>query len=375
MPLIRSHRIRIATLLLAALALAACESRPTSPGMRSPGDPAASHTVSSVDARGAFFVGNFNPPIADNPANAILRYDALGNFVDAFVPSDPTRYLIPCCFTFGPDDHLYASSPLFDAVLRFDGATGEFIDEFVSAPEGGITRIIIPQFGPDGHLYVGEFGAGLAAPSIRRYDGRTGEFIDVFVEPNGGGMVASADPQQFTWGPDGHLYVAAPVAGKVLRFDGSSGEFIDAFVANAEGRPPVGSGLVFGSDGMLYVGSPRAIARYDARTGAFVDVFVEPGSGGLSLSVGILFGPDGHLYVADAGSGAVLRYDGRTGDFIDEFIPRGRGGITGPRMIAFKMTTRVCHRPPGRLDQARTLSVGQLDAADHVRHGDSVGAC
>ena len=375
MPTIRSPRLRNTTLLLAVLALGACDARPTSPdGTRALRDADASGAAGAVDASGAFFVGNFSLPVGD-PANAILRYDARGNFIDAFVPSDMTRFAIPCCFTFGPDDHLYAASPLFDAVLRFNGATGEFIDEFVSAPEGGITRILIPQFGPDGNLYVGEFGAGFTAPSIRRYDGRTGAFIDVFVEPNGGGMVATPDPQQFTWGPDGHLYVSAPLAGKVLRFDGATGEFLDAFITNGDGRPPVGAGLVFGTDGLLYVGSPGAVARYDARTGEFVDVFVESGSGGSSLFVGILFGPDGHLYVADAGRGAVLRYDGRTGDFVDEFIPRGTGGISGPRMIAFRMTTKVCHRPPGRSDQAQTLSVGQLDAADHVRHGDRVGAC
>ena len=59
---------------------------------------------------------------------------------------------------------------------------------------------------------------------------------------------------------------------------------------------------------------------------------------------------------------------------IDEFIPAGRGGSSGPRVIAFKMKMRVCHRAPGDGGE-RTVSVGQLATADHVAHGDRVGAC
>jgi outer membrane protein assembly factor BamB len=177
------------------------------------------------------------------------------------------------------------------------------------------------------------------------------------------------------WGRDGHFYVAAPIAGKVLRFDGRTGAFIDAFISNQDGRPAVGSGLAFGPDGHLYVGGDDAVSRYDARTGEFIDVFVQPGSGGLSDPVGMLFGSDGHLYVASAASGSVLRYDGKTGAFIDPFIPAGRGGLSGPRMIAFKLWMTVCHAVAGRFGTGRTLSVSQLDAADHVAHGDRLGAC
>ncbi len=363
------HRVVSASLI--GLALAACEPPPTQPATALAPHTRQARGQDIASADGAFFVGNFGFPVGA-PNNGVLRYDARGAFVDAFVPSDLERFVIPCCFTFGPDDHLYVASPIFETILRFNGATGELIDEFVSAPEGGLGGVLAPQFGPDGNLYVGQFGADFASPSIRRYDGQTGAFIDVFVQPNGGGMVAAPDPQLFTWGPDGHLYVAAPVAGKVLRFDGRTGEFIDAFVTNLEGQRI--SGLVFGADGLLYVNSYDAVRRYDAGTGDLVDVFVEPGSGGLAEAVGMVFGPDGHLYVASAATGAVLRYDGSTGAFIDEFIPAGHGGSSGPRMIAFKTKMRVCHRAPGD-GEARTLSVGQLAAADHVAHGDRVGAC
>lgn len=363
------HRVLSASLV--GLALAACEPPATQPATAPAPQTRRAAGRDAASGDGAFFVGNFAFPIGA-PSNGVVRYDAQGAFVDAFVPSDLERFVIPCCFTFGPDDHLYVASPIFETILRFNGATGEFMDEFVSAPEGELGGILVPQFGPDGNLYVGQFGADFASPSIRRYDGQTGAFIDVFVQPNAGGMVAAPDPQLFTWGPDGHLYVAAPVPGKVLRFDGHTGEFIDAFVANLEGEGI--SGLVFGDDGLLYVNTHNAVRRYDARTGGFVDVFVQPGSGGLEGAVGMVFGPDRQLYVASATTGAVLRYDGRTGAFIDEFIPAGRGGSSGPRMIAFKMKMRVCHGAPGD-GEARMLSVGQLAASDHVAHGDRVGPC
>ena len=321
---------------------------------------------------GAFFVGNFLPGPAST--NGILRYTASGEFVDVFAPVGSGGLTIACCFAFGPDDHLYVGSPLTASVLRYNGATGQFIDVFVPAGSGGLTSPVVIAFGPDGNLYVGDFGAGRVQPAVRRYDGRTGTFIDVFVEANGGGMIGAPDPQFFTWGPDGHFYIAAPVAGKVLRFDGSTGDFLDVVVTNEAGRPPLSGGLAFGPDDALYVVGTAAVMRFDSQTGAFLDTFVPFGSGGLAGAVGILFGPDRNLYVSDFVLGSILRFDGRTGAFIDEFIPKGRGPISGPRSIAFKLKLIVCHRSPGN-QQNRTISVGQIDAADHVAHDDTVGPC
>jgi DNA-binding beta-propeller fold protein YncE len=366
----RPVAIRQSTVTL-AMTLLACEpNRPLSPAGTQRLS-AAKH-VSALEG-GAFFVGNFLP--GPGSTNGILRYTALGEFVDVFAPVGSGGLTIGCCLAFGPDDNLYVGSPLTASVLRYNGATGQFIDEFVTPGSGGLVSPVVIAFGPDGNLYVGDFGAGRAEPAVRRYDGRSGAFLDVFVEANGGGMVGAPDPQHFAWGPDGNVYVAAPAAGKVLRFDGRTGHFLDAFVTNEAGRPPVGGGLAFGPDGALYVASTAAVMRFDGRTGAYIDTFVASGSGGLSGTVGILFGPDGNLYVSDFVIGSVLRYHGQSGAFIDEFLPRGRGPISGPRTIAFKLKLQVCHRPPGHPHEARTISVGQLDAANHVAHGDDVGAC
>ena len=356
-----------------AMTLLACEpNRPLS--LVPANDPELSSTRNGAAlADGAFFVGNFLP--GTGSTNGVLRYTTSGLFADVFAPVGSGGLTIACCLAFGPDDNLYVGSPLTASVLRYDGATGQFIDEFVAPGSGGLVSPVVIAFGPDGNLYVGDFGIGRVNPAVRRYDGRSGAFLDVFVEPNGGGMVGAPDPQHFAWGPDGHLYVAAPTAGKVLRFDGATGDFLDVFVTNEAGRPPVGGGLTFGPDGSLYVGSAAAVIRFDGRTGAYIDTFVSLGSGGLTGTAGILFGPDGNLYVADFVLGSVLRYSGRSGMFVDEFIRRGNGPISGPRTIAFKLKLNVCHRPHGNPGNARTISVGQFDAADHVAHGDDVGAC
>src|SRR5438309_7558521 len=56
------------------------------------------------------------------------------------------------------------------------------------------------------------------------------------------------------------------------------------------------------------------VLRYDERTGDFLGEFVPSGSGGLSKPSGLIFGPDGNLYVGTPnGTNSILRYDGLTG--------------------------------------------------------------
>src|SRR5207249_6191735 len=99
-------------------------------------------------------------------------------------------------------------------------------------------------------------------------------------------------------------YIASQATHRILRFSGSTGAFLDEFVTAGSGDLDAPSGLVFGPDGNLYVGSTtrNTILRFDGTSGAFIDVFVPAGRGGLTVPVGLAFGPDGNLYVASARS-------------------------------------------------------------------------
>jgi streptogramin lyase len=305
------------------------------------------------------------------PPGQVLQYDSRsGRFLATLVPVGGAN-AGACCVAYGPDEHLYVTSPLTNEVGRYHGVTGEFIDIFVPAGSGGLVLPVVLAFGPDGHLYVGSNGNH----AVLRYDGRTGAFIDAFVPPGSGGM-AGYDPQLFTWGPDGHFYVASPFANQgILRFHGTTGAFIGKFTAAVPGYDGDG-GLLF-KDGYLYSASYsfNGVLRFDATTGAFVDVLVTSGSGGLNGPVGMRFGPDGHLYVAGGDSNNIIRYDGLTGAFRDVFVEPLVGGLQGPRDFVFKETTRVCHRAPGSTGPGRTLVVPHRAAQGHLAQGDKLGPC
>ena len=96
---------------------------------------------------------------------------------------------------------------------------------------------------------------------------------------------------------------------------------------------------------------------------------------GLSVPVGIAFGPDGNFYATSVGFSAILAYDGETGAFLGPLVPSGLGGIGGPRTLAWKAKTTVCHVPPGRNSKSKSLTIGYLSARDHLRHGDTLGPC
>ena len=88
----------------------------------------------------------------------------------------------------------------------------------------------------------------------------------------------------------------------------------------ANGGLDLSSGLAFGPDGNLYVGSLNTdeVLRYDGTSGAFLGAFVASGSGGLNGpgAGGLIFRPDGLLYVLSRATSSVLRYDAASGAFV-----------------------------------------------------------
>lgn len=157
-----------------------------------------------------------------------------------------------------------------------------------------------------------------------------GVFVDEQQLPLGTGLV---------FGPDGDLYVASPQTDEILRFDGTTGESLGVFVAAGSGGldVPAITSLLFRPDGNLYVPGRDShnVLRYNGTTGAFIDEFVTAGSGGLDRPKGMVFGPDGNLYVGSSTTDEVLRYNGTTGAFVDVFVSAQSGGLQEPRGLAF----------------------------------------
>ncbi len=157
------------------------------------------------------------------------------------------------------------------------------------------------------------------------------------------------------------LLVADEASGQVLRYDGQTGASMGAFVSQGSGGLCGGNfvgpgGMVFGSDGHLYVTCAEndvgLVLRYDGDTGAphpgphggiGTAEFVRDESGQLLVPHGLAFGEDGNLYVASRGqlgtspgdADRVLRYDGSTGALLDVFVDTSSGGLDGPTGIVF----------------------------------------
>ncbi len=148
-----------------------------------------------------------------------------------------------------------------------------------------------------------------------------------------------------TIGPDGRVYIASETTDEVLRYDAATGAFMGAFVSDdpATAMDETGglagpSGVVFGPDGGLYVGSfnSDAVLRYDGRSGAFDRIFVAPGSGGLNgPDAGMAFGPNGDLFVPSFWNRRVKRYDGGTGAFVVNAFTPAVSGLRNPRAVVF----------------------------------------
>ena len=169
------------------------------------------------------------------------------------------------------------------------------------------------------------------------------KYSDAFVPFSSTGSILKDQPLTMTAGTYGIKVVST--LGVMQNFNGTDGFIVyqvadpggdldETFVSAGAGGLDASEGLVFDSQGNLYVSSEKSdnILRYDS-TGIFDKVFAS--GNGLKKPLGITFGPDNHLYIANENDAAIYRFDGTTGDFIDIFVADGSGGIIKPADVAF----------------------------------------
>lgn len=205
------------------------------------------------------------------------------------------------------------------------------------------------------------FLAAFSSNSVSRHDLRTGQVTAILQPPELSGVLGAAV------GPDGALYVCSESNDRVLKFDPASAGLIEAFIVDDPntGLDETGgldgpAGIVFGSDGRVYVASfnTDAILRYDARSGLFLDVFVPSNLGALNgPDAGMAFGPDGALYVPSYFTHRIKRYDGQSGAFLGDFMSFS-DGLRNPRSVLFHSDGSVYVTSEGNDTVFRCDSVG-----------------
>ncbi|NKB89314.1 MAG: hypothetical protein GKS06_13935 [Acidobacteria bacterium] len=153
------------------------------------------------------------------------------------------------------------------------------------------------------------FAANLSSHSVSQHDGNSGESLGDFVASGAGGLVG---PTGIAFGPDGDLYVGSSGSNQVLRFDGDTGEPIDVFTKSAIERP---FSIIFSPDGDLLVSSRDQILRINPEGQILGEAVV---SDKLRQPIGLRFGPENKLYVANSRGDNVLVFDWPSGTLVNE---------------------------------------------------------
>ena len=250
-------------------------------------------------------------------SNKVGRYDQrTGAYIGDFQAAGLSG---PLATRLGPDGLMYVTSEGSNQVKRYNWRTGAFVDNFVTGGAEGLSGPTGIDWDANGDLIVGSFNNH----SIFKYDGQSGAFLSRVVAPSQGGLQGPDNGMIF--GSDGLLYVPSYYSNQILRYDLDAGTS-EVFI-NGIGRPRV---LVFDED-QLYITSETAdaVQRYDL-DGNFVDNFIAPGSGVLDTPVGLAL-HNNEWYVSSATQDRVLKFD-REGNLLDaNFLTTG--GIDGPTFL------------------------------------------
>ncbi len=195
------------------------------------------------------------------PWGMITRYDAVtGAFVNVFTPDQwgPGRETM-----FGPDGNIYSrgnyeqmypTSASF--IHKIDGNTGAVVQErFVSFPLSPATSYF--DFGPDGNIFVG-LSTGMFG--IQIYSGTNGLLL---------GQLPLPGSDYLTFGPDNSMF--GVINNKVMKYQAFDTGFGLGWNAPVEFADTRGF-MSFGPDGNLYVANSMIgkLAKYDGQTGAYL---------------------------------------------------------------------------------------------------------
>ena len=319
--------------------------------------------ASATTAGGTYFQDNVI--VASYSSDDVISYvGTTGGFLDTF---DATTLKSTYDVIIGPDGMVYASGWESGTVHKYDPTTGADLGVFATNVAWGATGI---AFGPDGNLYVADY----TNDKILQYDGSDGTLLSTFVDTS----TEVDGPGDLVFGPNGDLYVGGYTSDNVYKYDGTTGALITELVTAASGYLNSVNGLTFGPDGNLYVGSAgdNEVYRFDPTTGALVagpsdDAFVRAAdNGSLSWATGLSFGPDGNLYVGSYDSDEVLRFDGTTGAYIDVYADTSTGPLNGTEGVAFvpgHQVTVVADTTPPTITARETVDSDGNGQIDHIK--------
>jgi hypothetical protein len=254
----------------------------------------------------------------------VLGYGLDGSLQSGLSPSPALS--APAQAVLGPDGNIYVTSTGTGDILRYNGQTYAYMDAFVSgiphdSSGGPSVGPLSLGFGPNGDLYV----TNNYTNEVVRYNGTTGAFVESF----GSGYLSS--PTGLTFDSHGNILVASYNDNLIQEFSAATGAFVRTLTSVGLVDITFGLGgpeqIAIGPNGNLFVANFNSsdVEEYDLGTGNPIGsgIFVGGGSGGLLGATGLVFASNGSLYVGSNFTDQVLRYDGTTGAFLDVAIDAG----------------------------------------------------
>lgn len=248
-------------------------------------------------------------------SDQVLRFDGTtGTLIGVFAD---THLDGPEGITVGPDGNVYVASEYSENITKWS-PSGAYLGDFVPAMAGWEDL----EFGPDGNLYaMAHFGE--AGGPISKFDGTSGAYLGQW-----GAGAAVSHQHGLTFGPDGNPNIGRTIfgpVGSIGKIDQGTGTFVGSVATD----PHIDGifDLVF-HGGLIYTSDhlSGAIHRFNPVSGAYMGDFVSGGD----PSWGMIFHTDGWLYVSSGGS--VVRYDASSGALHDTFAT-GIGGSAGMAFV------------------------------------------